>query len=77
MQIKLDIADGSHVINAYPVEGTESLEVLFSWHEPIVIHDWTCRKLLVACDHADSPGYVAAEALFIRFFGETPRPHPY
>lgn len=65
LSINLDL--GTHEISASPVDETESLEFHFTWHEPVVVHNWSLGSLLRAAEQAEFDGnYAVAENRFIR-----------
>lgn len=65
MEIKAHL--GTHEVVAYQVADTESLQFVFTWHEPVVVHNWTLAKIKEAEEYADYDShYAIAENRFIR-----------
>jgi len=73
MTVHIEVNIGTHKVELWP-EG-ESLRCVMTWHETVVIHDWTMAKLMDWANRADNDlSYVDAEAWFCRFAtGDFPR----
>lgn len=63
MELKLNL--GTHEIIARPLG--ESLVFTFTWHEPVIVHNWTLGSLGRAAEQAEfDSNYCIAENRFIR-----------
>ena len=65
LSMKLDL--GTHEITASQLEESESLVFTFTWHEPVVVHNWSLGLLSRAAEQAEfDSNYAIAENRFIR-----------